>query len=56
MLTFSLNSVALKWSVFFRDAGIAVFEEYFAVVMKQLGLTPSRIGMTMPIIHISESR
>ena len=46
MVTFSCKSIALKWNIFFRTSSIVVFDEYFAVFMKQLGMTPSQIGIT----------
>ena len=46
MAFLSLESLALKWSSFFRGGGLIVFDEYLALYMQQLGLSLTQISWT----------
>ena len=45
MAVLNIQSLSFKW-YFFTTASFALFEEFFYVFMKQLGLSPMQIGIT----------
>ena len=55
MRFFSLESLALKWSLFFLGSGLVVFNEYSALFMQQLGLSLAQISCTslMGVLHLT---
>ena len=55
MRFFFLESLALKWSLFFLGSGLVVFNEYSALFMQQLGLSLAQISCTslMGVLHLT---
>ena len=55
MRFFSLESLALKRSLFFLGSGLVGFNEYSALFMQQLGLSLAQISCTslMGVLHLT---